>query len=451
MNDQEAAARTWRALARRTVRRHNAGWWFQRLSPLLIVGSLALAVGIVILRTFGHPFVAHWGLPAVAAGLFAVAALAAWLLARRHFLGERDGLVRLEDQLSLRNALTTADRGIGRWPDGPAPDRTIDSGWHWHWPRLMAPFAVAVVAIAAALLIPITQVEAVSPPPSEPLAWAQMEEWMERLQEEDIIEETAIEEVKEKIEELRQKPEEEWFSHSSLEASDTLRQQLQQQLQNLGTELAIAERDLAALQHFGDQMGQETKEKLLAEYDQALQNLALSNLPLNPELMKALQGIDPQKLSQSQMSGMTPEQLQQLRESLQKAAQACSQCNNPGNGKGEGQGLPSLGEGHAALAALLKQYGRGDVTRGPGEAPLALAESETNLKTNQIEGVQNTDFSRAAPGDVLGIGQTEHEVDQTKAGPSAAGAVGSVGQGGDAVWREALMPGEKAVLKKYFK
>lgn len=106
------------------------------------------------------------------------------------------------------------------------------------------------------------------------------------------------------------------------------------------------------------------------------------------------------------------------------------------------------------MAALLKQGqvpGTGGIQRGPGPAPLFLGENETNLGTNNIEGVENQDFSRAAPGQVLGVGETEHEVDETKTGPRKAGAVGSKGQGGDTIWRESLMPQEKAVLKRYFK
>ena len=168
--------------------------------------------------------------------------------------------------------------------------------------------------------IPITSVTAAKAPPSEPLAWAQIEEWMETLEEEELIEEEAIEEVREKIEELRGQPDNEWFSHSSLEATDTLRQTLNQQIQSLGADLATAERNLNALQNYASQLSEEAKEQLLAEYDQALQNMALNGLPLNSELMKALQGIDPKLLAQGQMSQLSQEQLDQLREALKKGS-----------------------------------------------------------------------------------------------------------------------------------
>ena len=47
-------------------------------------------------------------------------------------------------------------------------------------------------------------------------------------------------------------------------------------------------------------------------------------------------------------------------------------------------------------------------------------------------------------------GAREHEIDEAKVGVRAGGATESAGGGGDAVWRDRLLPGEKAVLKNYF-
>lgn len=54
-------------------------------------------------------------------------------------------------------------------------------------------------------------------------------------------------------------------------------------------------------------------------------------------------------------------------------------------------------------------------------------------------------------GDLLGVGETEHEEDTESSSPKAGGAVTSQGRGGDAVWRESLVPEEQALLKRYFK
>lgn len=513
MSDQVSAARVWRSLARNAVRKVNFGWWLDWFSPLLIAASLIFAGVVLFLRTKALPIAENLPL-AISAGvcLIAIAGIA-WFLASRRFLSQEQALVRLEDRMHLQNALTTADRGIGKWPTPPLESNRSNDGLEWNWSRVFGPLAIALISMVASILIPVSHVSAAKPPPSEPLAWAQMEEWMEELEEENLIEEEAIEEVEEKIDELRRQPEEEWFSHSSLEATDTLKQTLQQQIQNLGAEMATAERDLNALQNYGDQLSEETRDQLMAEYDQALQDMALSGLPLNPDLLEQLENIDFSQLSQAQISEvmksalsqmteqeqqelahalkdgnlaeamqngtlgemglskemlealqqmspgelhqlqaaqLTQEEINALREALQKGAAACQKPG--GNGTQPGQGLPELMTGDAAMMALLRQQrGMPGIQRGPGPAPLFLGDQETDLKTGNIEGVSNTDMSRAAPGAVLGVGLAEYDLDETSTGPQQAGSVQSVGQGGDTVWKESLMPSEKKVLKRYFK
>jgi len=76
---------------------------------------------------------------------------------------------------------------------------------------------------------------------------------------------------------------------------------------------------------------------------------------------------------------------------------------------------------------------------------------EDDLGTNNIEKVTNEDLSRASLGDLLSVGETEHEEDKQASGSQAGGGVSSNGRGGDAVWRESLIPEEQALLKRYFK
>ena len=98
-----------------------------------------------------------------------------------------------------------------------------------------------------------------------------------------------------------------------------------------------------------------------------------------------------------------------------------------------------------------QQYGQGAVQRGRGDAPLFFGDKE-NLGTGNLEEVKNQDLSRAALGELVGVGETEREIDKTPTGPVAGGGVSSTGVGGEAVWRdEALLPEEKSLLKRYFK
>lgn len=245
--------------------------------------------------------------------------------------------------------------------------------------------------------------------------------------------------VREKIEQLREQPKDEWFSHSSMEASDSLRDALSKQIEQLGANLANSERDLNAFQNFSSQMTDATKDQLLKEYNEAMKNLGLGQLPLDSKMLEALRGLDLSQLKG--LSQLSKEQMDQLRRQLKKGALACK---NAGFGK-----LPALAN-EDMIIYLMQQNGRGGITRGPDEAPITLGHPN-DLRTNNLEAVINTDLSRAAPGDVIGIGQAEHEIDKNKRGPQQAGAVKSTGQGGDTIWKESLLPAEKELLKRYFK
>jgi hypothetical protein len=79
-----------------------------------------------------------------------------------------------------------------------------------------------------------------------------------------------------------------------------------------------------------------------------------------------------------------------------------------------------------------------------------LSSEPSDLKTNKPESLDSEDLKRTRPGDVIGTADTEHQLDKTPAGPQDAGAINGGGRGGDSVWRDSLLPAEKAVLRKYF-
>jgi len=438
----------WLKGARSVARRINIGWWLDRLTPILIIVTLLSATVIICLRTFwteqsGNP---SW-LWSGAGFMILLAAIAAFIIAKKRFIGEKEGLVRIEDQLRLNNALSSADRGVGHWPEFEK-SKLQGSGLNWNWPILLVPFLFTIIIISGAIWMPILEVNAAAKlPPSEPSAWAQMEDWIDSLEEEELIEESGIEEVREKIEELRAQPEDEWFSHSSMEATDTLRDSLGRDIRNIAAEMGTLERDLNALQNHASQLSEASKEMLLKEYDEAMKNMALNSLGLNKELLKQLQGIDPKQLSQMQMGQMSKEQMDQLRKQMGKS------CDKLGSM----DGLPKLGENEDFdqwLAGMCNKPGtmpgRGGINRGRGDAPLFFGD-ESDLKTNNIETIKNGDLTNATPGDLLAVGETTHEIEEVNTGPQKGGEVSSKGKGGEAVWRESLMPNEKALLKRYFK
>lgn len=124
--------------------------------------------------------------------------------------------------------------------------------------------------------------------------------------------------------------------------------------------------------------------------------------------------------------------------------------------------MPSLGD-QESLEQIMERLGQGPgkpggsmpgnggISRGPGTAPITYGDKQ-NLKTRNLETVQGSkDMSRAAPGEILAIGETEHDDQNTPSVRQSGGALSNSAKGGDAVWRESLTPDEKALLKRYFK
>jgi len=248
---------------------------------------------------------------------------------------------------------------------------------------------------------------------------------------------------------LKTQPENDWYSHHSLEATDSLRQSLDRSIDQMGDHLDAAERSLQALQLSSDQLTADARDQLAADFQAAVHGLRANELKLDPELMKKLAALDPKNLK-----SLSQEQLDRLREALKKNEGACKACRNPGEGGQPGFLGDGTGTDDEEMARLLKRLaasdpGRGGITRGPGAAPLTLGDTESSLGTNQQEAVSNQDLSRATPSDVIGLGQQEHELDRAATGPQAGGAA-SAGAGGERVWKDTLTPAERAVLKRYF-
>jgi hypothetical protein len=444
MNDQVTLAAHWHRLASRTARKVNVGWLLEQMMPLMVVaGALAFAVilwqrssGVVIQLKQVWPWLVGTVLPIV---------VTSYLLARRRFVSKADSLVRLESQMHLHNALSVAELGRGVWPE--LPKQRAD-GLQWRWSRVTVPFALYALCLATALYLPVTPDVAAVPPTVEPQAWQQMDDWLEKLEEEKIITPEEKEEQAAKIDALREQEQEKWFSHESLNASDTLKEQLQREIGKMARDMADAERSLNALQNYASKLSEQAKEQMLKEYSEALEGMKNGGMKLDPTLLKELSQIDPKNLK-----SLSQDQLNQLRDSLKQKSGSLAEMA-PGKGflgDGEGEddllaeGGPGQGDGEG------EGPGNGGITRGPGTAPLTLSEEENNFGTHKTEAVVNPDMSKAQLGTLLNLQDGEHDVDKTYGGPQAAGGTQNQGQGGQQVWRESLTPEEKAVLKRVFK
>lgn len=438
-NDSE---RRWMRKASEVVAKVNVAWWVEKFNWLLLGFLVVSATVLLIVRSTVRSQLPSQPVLLVLAGGILVAALFAWGWSRSKFIDRRKALVRLDDVFQMRNRLTSAAAGVGSWPEAipEAKSRSL----RWSIPVTWVPVLSGAAVLALAWWFPIPeQHSGTTVTPVEPGAWEEMEDWLATLEEEQLIDEESIEEYQEKIEELREQPEEEWFSHSSLEATDTLQESLAREIRDLASEMSALERSLDALQKYRSELSDGAKQQLQKEFEEALEALQNGGMQANEKLLSQLGEIDPSQLGQESLGGMSAEQLQQLQEQLRKGGEAL----------GSMEGMPSMAEDSSLQEGMPGQVpgpGMGGVERGKADAPLFFGD-EDDLRTESLEGVENKDLSHASPGEVLAIGESEREIDKTGKGPVSGGDVSSTGQGGEAVSRDFLMPDEQAVLKRYFK
>ncbi len=456
MSEKESQKPAWRQLAQGVASKINTAWWLEKLGIPLVVAALTISISILIARR-ELPAIPWLNVSIAAATILIVVGLIAWWLAKRHFETPEQAMVRIEASMKLRNSLTAASAGVTPWPDAP---KRVDDGTNWHWPRLVTPLIASTIFIAGSVLLPVSaRTAADQQGTDEPQAWKDLQADIEALAEDDTVQEEYLEELEKRIEELKKQDEDDWFSHSSLEATDALKKAHRSEVENLERNLRQAERSLNSLQKGAGKLSEGKKKQLLDEFQNALNQMGNGAMKPNKELLDQLGDIDPGNLG-----NLNKEQLDQLRENMRKAAGKCEDCQGDGQGQrggagekdwldemleespnpGEGQGQPDNGqEGEGA--------GNGGVNRGPGTAPGVLGREGSNLETGKMEGLESKDLSNALPGDLLEIIDGEHDVEREQVGIREGGNIDDAGKGGDRIWRDSLLPEEKKALKKFFK
>jgi hypothetical protein len=362
----------------------------------------------------------------------------------------------------MRNALSAAKEGVTPWPG--VPER-IDDGTRWHWPRLLLPILAAALFIAASVLLPVSaKGDSGAGAIDQPQAWKDLDADLEALAEQDTVQEQYLKELEERLEELRKQKEDEWFSHSSLEATDALKRMHGAEVENLERNLRKAERALDGLQNHGEALGEAGQQRLLNEFEEALNKMGQGKMKPNKALLDQLKELDPKKLGQ-----LNQEQLDQLRENMKKAAGECENCQGGGEGEGQAgngggggaqdwldelleQGEGNEGqEGQEGQAPPGGQGGKGGIDRGPGTAPGVLGRIGGAVETGDLEGIESKDLSKTLPGDLLEVADGEHDVDKGEVGIREGGGIENKGDGGDRIWKDSLLPAEKKALKDFFK
>lgn len=427
----------------------------QAFSGPLLLTSLLGTIALLLIRR-ANPTLPHWNYYAAIAATVLLLGLITWAVARPRFEKPEQSMVRLEAAMRLRSTLSAARAGVSPWPAAPTQ---VDAGLHWNWKRILIAPLSAIVLLLAGMLIPIAKIIPASAPPDEPQARKAIESSLDKMEQEKVVDQEYIEEVRKKVEELRAQDPSEWYSHAAMEATDNLSKEHKAETKRLQREFSQAAKALGNLEKNPD-MNEKEKAQLANEFEQALDGMKNGAMKPNPALLEQLNQLDPNQLGQ-----LNPEQLQQLKENLQKNAEKMQgdgqgegdgegddwsdelladgthpDDKKPGGGQGEGEGEGEDGEGP----------GKGGVTRGPGHDPNLLGKASDELETGKMEGLESKDLSRALPGDLLELQDGRHDVDKSASGTAQGGDVTDTGKGGDRVWRESLDPNEQKALKKFF-
>lgn len=453
------ASMLWEGHAARAVRRWNLAWWLQAFAPAAAGVSLVVFGAVFYARSQGlRP---PGGTAAVSGGIAAfylLAALGAWLRVRARFSKKVDGLVRLETHLRLNNTLTAAAHGVTAWPVAP---KTVDDGLRFRSSWLAAPMVMTTACLLLAFLLPVPEkAAAVTVPP--PQALDRAEAILTTLEAQEVADPAALEKAREQLDALKSQDPQDYYSHHSLEAADTLETSLKHAAAGLGRNLQTAAQAAESLESFDSSLSPSAKQQLERDFQSAVEGLRNSPLGTNESLMKQLKGLDPSKLKDVDKA-----QLQKMLQNLKAKGQACKNCQGMGQGEGQSEAEKALndllngkngkgkgdgeGEGEGDSEGEGEGMGRGGVNRGPGTGPLRFEKKESDLGTSNLEQLESNDLSRTLPGDNLGTQDIEHQLDKTTTGPANGGSTAAPGTGGDAVWRDQLLPAEQKVLRGYFK
>lgn len=431
--DAESLSGYWRRQIFLLACRLNFGWWLDRFLSLFLVLSLLCMCALLMARRQGWPEARVW----LAFGwALAPIAAAAFFWARRHFENRASARVRLEYALKLNNRLTAAEAGVGPWPktDGEMPEIL-----RWRWQPVLSLLAPALLMLLAGAYIYVPEDrEKGTGWVSKPPALEQLESWVQTLEQNKLVEEKVLEELKQQVEQLSARPAEEWYSQGNLEASDHLKSQLKNQVQSLQKDLQAAAGALEKMQQEQPSLSESQMAQLSAKLAEALQGAQTGQLPLSSKFMENLPEIDPSKFK-----SLTPEQAKAMMGRLKQAGEALKEA-----GGDDGDPVMAM---VMMEAGMPKPGGVGEVARGPGTVPLTLSADPSEVGSTKVEGMSNDDLSHAALGESVGISKGQHDGTPLRYEGAVAGGAAEQGSGGEAVWVNQLTPVEQAQVKSFFK
>ena len=305
----------WLKIANRVRAKINTAWAIEHLALPTTVTCVFLTATVLLSRRYWEELELALLVGSIALVLLFITTLFIFK-SRKKFETQQEALIRLETTMQMNSSLSSAYAGRTRWPEVP---EKVDSGLKWNYRRLTLPFIGSFFLLLSAFTIPVEPHQS-ELPEAAPSSWQRISADIEELKEEDLIQEEYLKEMEKKLNELKEQPQKDWFSHSSLEASHHMENAHLREVQKLSKNLDNAEKSLQTLKQYANNLNESQKNKLMDQFNKALQSMDKGKMKPNKELLDQLKNIDPNMLN-----NLTPEQMQQLQESMKNMSQKLKQ------------------------------------------------------------------------------------------------------------------------------
>ncbi len=276
-----------------------------------------------------------------------------------------------------------------------------------------------------------------------PWSWVQAEALLDAIEAEEVVDLETLNPLRQQLDNLFDRPADEWFSHSSLEIGDSLNDHLRGGLESLARDLGSVSALLDQARQMPEAMASEQSQQLQQALADALQRLELGTLPPRQDLLSSLQNIDSSMIRQ-----MSAEDWQRLQQQLDNCRSSCATLASDANG---GQALSSFAVVSDSEMESFELREGMDFTSDPNQlTPLTLRPDATDGAAGLHEGLPLANEITGLPLDSMGVRLGEHSIDETPFRPLQDRPAVDAGSGGDTVWRSRLTPEERRRLEAYF-
>jgi hypothetical protein len=413
----------WMKPVRRVQRMVSLGWFWVLFSRCLWVTAALTGFLWWLLRAQKVNPAPAWVL---GGGALFAAVLAALDWSRQRRMTASEALVRLDLGWSLRQRLVSAAEGRMPWP-AEVPAQPVPLAWQWR--PCFPPLGMSLLFLLMAAWLPLPpQRPAPFRADTEPPDWTSLESMASFLEEKDLVREQDTERIRQDVEQLREKPSEDWYSPGSLEATDLLRERVQADVQRLREGMSRTANLVAVAAERREQLNQQQLQQLQDRLQEMQRRMQAGGMQPGEDLQQMLEQLNRDGLPQ-----MDQQALENLRQQLEQRAEelrrAMAQAGMEGM-DGE-EGMP------------------GGVGRGGDPSELGLQDFESHEQPAVPMPLPETRPERLQVGDLLEIREGEHDNDRPEISGSA-GRLDSPGGGGEIIWRDDLLPEDAEVLRDYF-